>query len=373
MQLPRVTILTGSHTLEYKSSLDSAVGILGFHEALSSEYCLQVCFITNEAIWLDFETSATIMDRYTLAGSEDSYEEIISIATRGHSTPSQILAATDVIFPAICGALGEDGTIAGLCQAYRKPCIGDSALTNAVQYDKIMCNAVLAQAGIPQTPQVVVLPDEEPDTDVMTNLPLPWFVKPADGGCSIGISHIESTHQLPAALLKSRHFYPSSATLVETAVDDALEVDVMAMRDSSGNLLVTPCGLFVSPLSTESKSPKVSPLHVPAPGVPAEDVAKMQALTQKIYRVLRVSGWLKVDFFYNPRTRKILVNEVNTLLNMSRGSMMFRLWEAADVEPVELIRRVVEMALDKGRDSSEWERNRVMQKTLVGQGRSKVE
>jgi D-alanine-D-alanine ligase len=373
MQLPRVTILTGGHTLEYKSSLDSAAGILGFHEALGSEYCFQVCFVTNEGIWLDFETSATIMDRYIIAGSQGSYEEIIRIAKRGHSTPSQILATTDVIFPAICGAFGEDGTIAGLCQAYRNPCIGDSALTNAVQYDKIMCNAVLAQAGIPQTPQVVILPDEDPDPDVMKSLPLPWFVKPADGGCSIGISRIDSIHLLPAALLKSRHFYPSSPSLVETAVSDALEIDVMVMRDNTGNLLVTPCGLFVSPLSKESKSPKISPLHVPAPGVPAEDAAKMQALTRKLYRVLRVSGWLKVDFFYNPSTRKILVNEVNTLLNMSRGSMMFRLWEAAGVPPVELIRRVVKMALDRGRDSSEWERNRALQKTLVGQGRIKVE
>ena len=155
-------------------------------------------------------------------------------------------------------------------------------------------------------------------------------------------------------------------------MSDALEIDVTVMRDAGGNLLVTPCGLFVSPQCEDSKSPNVSPLHVPAPGVHPEDAAQMQAQARKVYRILRVTGWLKVDFFYDPSTRKILVNEVNTLLNMSCGSMMFRLWEGAGLRPVELIRRVIRLALDRGRDTSEWDRNRAMQKTLAGQGRSKV-
>ena len=100
----------------------------------------------------------------------------------------------------------------------------------------------------------------------------------------------------------------------------------------------------------------------------------MRRLEIRVYRVLRGSSWLKVDFFYKRETSEILVNEVNAVPNMSRRSMLWQLWDAAGVAPTDLVRRAIKQAMDEaGSDSSIWETARLWQGSLVGRGRVKVE
>ena len=377
--VPRVTIVTGGPTLEYKSSLDSALGILDFRASLHGEFQLEPCFITSSGQWLDTATSNKVLDRYRAGEeAETTQAEIVEIIEGGRSVQAwEVLANTEVVFPTICGAFGEDGLISGLCQALRKAYVGASVWTSVVQYDKVTCNAVLKGAGIIQTSQFVILPGDKLDLNAIEErVPLPWVVKPSDGGCSVGISVVRAASELPAAWCESRRYYPRSPTLVESMVEGALEIDVVVMKDLAGEVVATPCGMFVSPSPGDAESsPDPAPImQIPPSGLSLEDGEEMQRLAIRVYRVLRGSGWLKVDFFYNRETSEILVSEVNAVPNMSRGSMLWQLWDAAGVAPADLVRRVIKQAMDEaGSDSSIWATAKLWQGSLVGRGRVKVE
>lgn len=369
---PRVIVLTGGPTLEYKSSLDSALGILSYRDQLREEYQLEPCFITHSGIWLDAPTSEKVLEQYKSGKPEDTVDAIDKIALNGHVTPWQVLSETAAVFLTICGAFGEDGAIIGLCQAMRKPHIGSSIFTSVVQYDKAACNALLKSVGISQTPQVVLLPGEPIDAQLAASLPLPWVVKPSYGGCSIGISFVRAMSELPAAILKSQEYYFDSPILIEAAVENALEVDVAVMRDLDGNIVVTPCGMFATPDQKQEHSAALSTIDVPASGIPQHGAEKMRDLAKRVYQVLRGTGWLKIDFFYQPSTGIILVNEINAVPNMSRDSLNWRLWEAAGIGPLDMIRRLIKLALREGLELENHEKAKLLQRSLVGRGRIRV-
>jgi len=198
--------------------------------------------------------------------------------------------------------------------------------------------------------------------------PLPWVVKPADGGCSIGVSFVKSSCDFSAAIDKTRGYYPDSNILVEPLVERMLEIDVAVMEEISSTgerrLIVSPPGLRqnfhlhlassassgVTASSSEGDKNSGGELSwlVPAPDLPENVVKTMEASAKRAFRAVQASGFLRVDFFYVASTGKILVNEINTIPNMSYDSMWFKLWAAAGIEPKDWVIRVVDSAMRRG-------------------------
>ncbi len=377
MRAPTVTVLAGGPSPEHIASIESALGVLLQRDKLKTHFQLVPCLITRSGLWLDESTSEQALSAYE-SGGPDAVKRMEGIASSGTSvSPAAVVSSSSAIFPALHGALGEDGVILGLCRALDVPFVGCDILTSVICLDKAICNSVLKNANLPQTPHVAILPSDGPSPSLENhNLPLPWIVKPSDGGCSIGVSLITSPSDLPTALAKARKSYPNSTILVETAVQDAMEVDVAVMEDAyadcDDNLVVSPCGLrqnfnFETANSASPKTDHSGPQEnqnqgdvpswaVPAPGVPENVVLKMQALAKRVFRVVRATGFLRVDFFYVAVTGELLINEINTLPSLARGSMWFKLWAEVGVPPDEWVRRVVvEMALQKG----EWEKRKL--------------
>lgn len=362
MQVPRITVITGGPGPEHVASIESALGVLEHRYFLSADFQFVACVITQDEIWLDKSTSEQYMQIYCSGGME-SVCQLRESARNTSVTPIEVLSETDAIFPVIHGMLGEDGVLLGLCQALHKPYIGCGILTSAICLDKAICNAVLKQAGIRQTPHMVVLPGNDAE-EPKQSLSLPWIVKPSDGGCSMGISLVRDPSELPAALAKSRENYPKSAIVVEVAVENMVELDVAVLQEPSGALTVTPCGLRRScydNLSHSDTAPCPSPREthrhgnvpdwaVPAPDIPRSAVQQMQALAKHVFRVVRASGWLRVDFFYVPSTGDIFVNEINTMPSLAQRCMLFKLWAAAGMTAPDFIRRVINHGLSRNSD-----------------------
>ncbi len=108
----------------------------------------------------------------------------------------------DVIFPALHGPMGEDGTVQGLFELAGVPYVGAGVLASSVAMDKALCKQVLDQAGIPQVPWVTTRRRDwnrnagEVLQVVEDLLGYPCFIKPANLGSSIGISKARDRKQL---------------------------------------------------------------------------------------------------------------------------------------------------------------------------------
>ena len=365
-----ITVLAGGPSPEHIASIETALGVLSQRDKLKTHFRLVPCLIARSGIWLDESTSESALSAYQSAGS-DAVQRMDDIALSGTSVPpSTVVSSSAAVFPALHGALGEDGVVLGLCRALNTPFVGCDILASVTCLDKATCNAVLKTANLPQTPHVTIFPSDGLYASIESNIiPLPWIIKPSDGGCSIGVSLIKSPSELPTALAKARKSYPNSTILVEAAVQDAMEIDVAVMEDPTSsvdeNLIVSSCGLrqnfdFQTASSASASSASSGPREnqnqgdvpswaVPAPDVPKDVALKMQELAKRVFRVVRATGFLRVDFFYVALTGQILINEINTLPSLATGCMFFKLWEEIGISADEWVRRVVDMALRKGK------------------------
>ena len=254
MQVPTVTVLAGGPSPEYIGSIESALGILSHRDSLKAHFQLVPCLITRSGLWLNESTSELGLSAYR-SGGPNALQLLEDIASSGTTIPPWlVVSSSSAIFPAIHGALGEDGVILGLCRAVGIPFVGCDILTSVICLEKAVCNSVLETANLPQTPHLAILPSDTTCPSLENIIPLPWIIKPSDGGCSIGVSLINSSSDLPTALGKARQSYPNSTILVEAAVQDAMEVDVAVMEDPSAtgddNLIVSPCGLRQNTVAT---------------------------------------------------------------------------------------------------------------------------
>lgn len=380
----KVTIVAGGPTPEYTSSIESAIGILSHRDSLRTHFQLVPCVITKSGLWLDKSTSERALAAYK-AGGPDGLQRLEDVASSGKPVPPWlVVSSSSAVFATIGGALGEDGVILGLCHALQTPFVGCDILASVICLDKAACKSVLEAANLPTVPYVTLLPSDNPHSLWDSSpFPLPWIIKPADGGCSIGVSRVNSPAELSNALDVTRQDYPNSTILVEAELQRMLEVDVAVMEDVSatGNkkLIVSPCGLrqnfrldtgssassssassnstFPSGTSSSSASSSSIGKHtwaVPAPGLPEDVATRIQALARRAFRAVRATGFMRVDFFYVESTGEILINEINTIPNMRRDSMWFKLWAGVGIGSDEWVRRVVEAAL---RNSENKQRN----------------
>jgi D-alanine-D-alanine ligase len=244
----------------------------------------------------------------------------------------------DVVFPALHGPYGEDGSIQGLLEVAGVPYVGSDVLASAVCLDKVVFKDLMARAGIPQV-DYVGLRDGDGHGD-LERLGLPVFVKPARLGSSVGISRVDDPPELEGAL---RDAFAHDPHVIVEAAATGLEVECGVIGNDRPQASLP--GLIETPewYDYEAKyTPGGMELTVPAPlehGVSDQ----VRQLAVEVFRAAGCSGLARVDFFVVGET--VLVNELNTMPGFTATSVFPKLWEASGVPYPELLDRLLQLAL----------------------------
>ena len=131
-----------------------------------------------------------------------------------------------MVFPALHGVNGEDGTIQGVFEMAGIPYVGPGVMASAVGMDKEFMRKLIAAEGLPVTRDVILRGRVELTEEEKNYLGLPVFVKPARGGSSIGVSKVSSWDELDAAIAEAASF--DDKVIVEAElVGDEVEVGVL--------------------------------------------------------------------------------------------------------------------------------------------------
>ncbi len=351
----RVAVVFGGRSTEHQISCVSAGSVLA---ALDRDrYDVVAVGIAPDGQWM-----LASDDPARLAVRDGRFPEVrpegTALALPGDPTRRVLLVlddagvqeqvgAVDVVFPLLHGPYGEDGTVQGLLELAGVPYVGSGVLASAAAMDKDVMKRLLASAGLPVAPWVVVR-DGRPVPAAVRDLALPVFVKPARGGSSIGISKVGDWAALDAALEEAFRHDPK--VIVEEGVPGReIECGVLEAAEPGGapdtsvpaEIRVTGGRDFYD---FEAKYvDDATEFDVPA-DLPDEVTARLRALAAEAYVALECEGLARVDFFLRP-DGELVCNEVNTMPGFTPASMFPRMWAATGLDYPALVDRLLRTAL----------------------------
>ena len=256
--------------------------------------------------------------------------------------PSGGVLGADVVFPALHGPFGEDGTVQGLLELADVPYVGAGVLASALCMDKVTFKDVMAHASIPQ----VAYRRARAGNDLrgLDALGLPVFVKPARLGSSVGISKAGTAAELEAALDEAWRHDPLA--IVE-ALSQGMEVECSVIGNDDP--IASEPGELVVNAEWYDYDAKYKPggmeLVVPAR---LDDAvrARVRELAVEVFKRVACAGLARVDFFVEDGGR-VLVNELNTMPGFTETSVFPKLFEQSGLSFPDLLSRLVELALER--------------------------
>ena len=384
----RVGILFGGRSGEHEVSLLSAASVL--NAINKDKYEVVPIGITKDGRWLTAGDAESLLhgklvleSRQLRAGDPDTTQPAAVLA-RGEAVvvppepvnrqsglvPFQTDAAltrrasdrainVDVIFPVLHGTFGEDGTIQGLLELADIAYVGAGVLGSAAGMDKDVMKSLFIAAGIPIVKHVTILRsawEKEPkkvEKFVESKLKFPVFVKPANLGSSVGISKAHNRKELGPAIEEAARF--DRKIVIEQGVGGKkhkareIECSVLGNDDPAASVPgeIVPVKEFYD--YNAKYLDEGSELIIPAKLTKTE-TKRVQELAVRSFKAVDCSGLARVDFLMDPQTRKIYLNEINTMPGFTAISMYPKLWAASGLEYADLIDRLIQLGIERHAD-----------------------
>lgn len=352
----RVGLLFGGPSPEHEVSVVSGRGVAG---ALDMErFDVLPIGITRGGRWLAPESSARILASEATSvvppQSDDGVRLVVEpgrgLLRVGSGRAPEPLPL-DVIFSVVHGWGGEDGRFQGLLDVAGLPCVGPGVLGSAVGMDKQVAKALFAERGLPVGPWRALRHVEWTADPAGTERAIAGalggevFVKPANGGSSVGITKVHAAAELGPALATA--FAYDAKVVVEKALP-VREIECAVLGNDGPEVSV--CGEIVPSREFYDYASKyqdgTSRLAIPAPLDPATSAA-IRRLALEAFRALELCGMARVDFFVTHGTGEIYLNEVNTLPGFTPISMYPKLWEATGLRYPDLLARLIDLAAER--------------------------
>jgi D-alanine-D-alanine ligase len=228
----------------------------------------------------------------------------------------------DAVFIGIHGTPGEDGKLQGYFDVLKIPYTGCDAATSSITFNKRFAVAVAAMAGISVAKSIILIKNNftSPD-EIAASLKFPVFIKPNNGGSSIGMSKVnDPSDELGFAIEKA--FKEDDQVLVEEMITGR-EFTVGVFK-RKGTVIVLPITEVISKkdffdyeAKYEGASSEITPAQV-------DDVVanKIREAAKKVYSIFNCRGIVRIDFIYNEETGKPFMLEVNTVPGQSEASIV---------------------------------------------------
>jgi D-alanine-D-alanine ligase len=386
MKKIRVGILFGGRSGEHEISLLSAASV--FNAIDKNKYEVVPIGITKEGRWVTAADAERLLQgkvedhKHLRAGDPEATPGAAVLAKgeavvvppepqkHGSLTPFETDASShaltrratdraidvDVIFPVLHGTFGEDGTIQGLLELADLPYVGAGVLGSAAGMDKDIMKALFRAAGLPIVKHVTLLRSEwetkakKVEKFVESKLKYPVFVKPANLGSSVGISKAHDRQELGPAIEEAAKF--DRKIVIEQGVggrkQKAREIECSVLGNDNAEASLP--GEIVPSTEFYDYNAKYldegSQLIIPAK-LSKGETKQVQRLAIAAFKAVDCSGLARVDFLMEPKSRKIYLNEINTMPGFTAISMYPKLWAASGVSYSDLIGRLIQLGLDR--------------------------
>lgn len=339
----RVAVILGGRSGEHEVSIVSARSVIaaldpGRWEAVPIG-------ISRAGNWLSPRETRTLLD-----GGARAFQDAGAPVLHA-SEALAALDSCDVVFPLVHGTFGEDGTLQGFLEIAGKPYAGAGVAASAIGMDKALMKALFREAGIPVARYSVIrsweytLAQNDSMSLIEHAIGYPCFVKPANGGSSVGITRARSREDLPAAFAAA-FAYDDKAVVEQAVIGREVECSVLGNEDPRVSIVgeIVPDREFYD-YESKYSSTSTTELRIPAP-ITESAAREVRELALRMYRVMGCEGYARVDFFLTSGDR-VVANEVNTIPGFTSISMYPKLWEASGLPYPDLLSRILELAFER--------------------------
>jgi D-alanine-D-alanine ligase len=245
-------------------------------------------------------------------------------------------------FIALHGRHGEDGTVQGALELLRIPYTGSGVMGSAIAMDKVMSKRIFESNAVP-TPRWQLLPHDGPAdaSDAIAALatqPLPFVVKPAYEGSSVGVSIVEARDQIAAAVQSARAYH--GPVIVEDYIAGT-EVFVGILDGRVlGSVEVRPATKFYD---YEAKYKRTDTKYLLPPELPRDVIDRAEQHALAAYVALGCSGHARPDLRISERGEPFVL-EVNTLPGMTKTSLLPKIAKAVGIDYATLCEQILTSA-----------------------------
>jgi D-alanine-D-alanine ligase len=353
----RVGVMFGGRSSEHQVSLVSAASVM---QALPPDrYEVVPIGITPDGRWISSTSALGLLKQGSVPANQPEHTLLPEpgrqglIGAGGGATGP---IALDVIFPVLHGTFGEDGTMQGLLELADIPYVGAGVLGSALGMDKIVQKQLFEQAGIP-VPRycwfyagAVTEAPRKAAAAVERQLRYPVFVKPANTGSSVGISKAHDRTELLRAFAEAAQY--DRKVIVEQGIRDAREIEVSVLGNDEpvasvpGEIIPSNEFYDYDAKYVDGKSTAVIPARVPKAAA-----RTLKEYAVKAYRAIDCAGMARADFLMAKRTSRVYINELNTIPGFTAISMYPKLWEASGLSYPELLDRLIQLAIQRYRQT----------------------
>lgn len=249
----------------------------------------------------------------------------------------------DLCFIIIHGTPGEDGKLQGYFDMIGMPYTSGGVMNTSITFNKIFTTRILNKMGFNCASGILIDSVDELDEEaVERQLKMPLFVKPNEGGSSLGVTKVKSIGELRLAVELA--LSKGGSVLIE---------EFLAGREVTCGVIATPNGpkaLHITEISTRKEffdfaakyeydqTEEITPAQIPA-----HLYEKCQRISEQIYKLFNCKGVSRIDYKMNGE--EFYVIEINTIPGMTAKSLVPQQAEAMGIDKTQLISMIIDTAI----------------------------
>ncbi len=340
---PSVAILYGGKSVEHEISIRSAKNVVANIDL--DLYNVVLIGITKNGSWylINSIQDEIISGTSVSLNLDASHPHFIENAS-GKSI------AIDVVFPILHGTDGEDGSIQGLFTSLNLPVVGSGVLGSAISMDKIISKKILIECGVPVA---TYLEFDKANKDainyeeIIAKVGLPFMIKSAALGSSVGISMIKSQENFTKSIEES--FKYGDKVIVEQFIKGR-ELECAVMGNEQPKATIPGEIIMIKNYDFYTYEAKYLDEQAIEIRLPAElDKSKIEEVRRvsiMAYQALRCEDYARVDLFITEQG-KIIVNEINTIPGFTSTSMFPMMWQNMGLSFKDMISELINLCLSR--------------------------
>ena len=348
----KVAILYGGRSVEHGVSINSARNIAEYLDKDKFEPIL--IGISTSGVWhLTSSVNKNIEE-----GEKLSLQ--LNPNSPGFITSKGIVLNADVVFPVLHGTDGEDGSIQGLLQAMSLPLVGTGVLGSSMSMNKLVAKKILQEAGLPVAKFLSYYFEEADQINfkkISTTLGVPFMIKSASLGSSVGVSKINTEADLKKAVDEA--FKYDDCLLAEEYIKGReIECAILGNNPPQASM---PGEIIISSkyefYTFDAKYVDGEAVKIDVPAKLDKDVAEtIRQYSLKAYQALKCEDFSRVDLFLTEDGR-VCVNEINTIPGFTNSSMFPMMWKERGISFTDLITKLIMLSLERTKRSARIEKD----------------